>query len=572
MAGCRKITAFSALFCVVLLGGGSWYFDIIQSDTPEPDQESWRKLEEVDWTDPSFALVPPNETIVQLHWYKGKLMHPVGRVFGGHHSVLVATGSSGSQVRIEKFGLGSVEYCPTRANKRCNLQPGMLYKSVGGRFLNNISWSKLHEAMMTDLEHYDIVDSNCHHAVQYAWNKAVIPSVHDRSPAPDDSVVAYWHDFLHWFSGTRETADDIDSTRRLQFDAWSSNNGQIISLGALLQSNLAASQPIRGSLESAVWADLASFDGHNVRRRRRTKNGFTERCRGSSLDGENNCPHRQSCKKESSSGGEHSSKKRSEFSGSKQCRSKFWFSLEKQMHSSGSSDFSFFRSMSSGHESDFSGSMHKRYQCSRPSCQWSSYEDSSQHDILPMDRARVSSDSKDADASSVSACECGHSQAASSKGDNGNQCNTLIEGATAEKRNNFICQWTCSAVGSEVTFVTASASTFQCKDDGDATLDISLNAGDTFQNCLDNCASAGCSTDCTKKCDYLKSAAMDAGLAYCTDSFGFVTSFVTSSFKSLQKTEIAATEVVGLIFWIILCCCCQAASASLSRRGSNDDD
>lgn len=568
MAGCRKITALSALLCVVLLGGGSWYFDMIQWGAPDTDQESWRRLEEVNWTDPSFALIPSNETIIQLRWYKGKLLHPIGRAFGGHHSVLVATGSSGAQVRIEKFGLGTVEYCPTRANSRCNLQPGTLHKSAGGRFLNNISWGQLHEAMMLDLEHYDVVDANCHHAVQFAWNRAVIPSVHDRSPAPDDEIAARWHDVLHWFGGTTEKPDAMVSTRRLDTVASSTSSTTTIAASlVILGSNVGASNPIRGLDESAIWMDTASFDGNAVRRRRRTKNGFADRCRGSKLENAgNNCPHRESCViDESSIAGGETSKKRCESSGSKECRLCFFCMIRKQKHNSGNYDSFFVRKMSSGQESDYSGSMHKRFQCSRPSSQSDSFEDSSQMDILPMDRARMRSDSKDGDASSISVSEIGHSQAARSKGDNGNACNVLIEGASHGERNDFICQWTCSA--GEVAFATASTSTFVCKDDSSETLDITLSAGNTLQSCLDNCASAGCSTDCTKKCDYLKSSAMNAGLAFCTDDFGNV----TSSIKSLEKTDMAATEVVGLVFWIVLCCCCQVMSACAQRKKGDGD-
>merc|ERR1740121_589516 len=50
--------------------------------------------------------------------------------------------------------------------------------------------------MNEDLDHYDVVDSNCHHTVQNAWNKAVQPGAQDRSPAPDDAKVKSWEGFL----------------------------------------------------------------------------------------------------------------------------------------------------------------------------------------------------------------------------------------------------------------------------------------------------------------------------------------------------------------------------------------
>merc|ERR1719367_2558829 len=79
------------------------------------------QMPKVNWEDPSFAEVQPNETLVELRWFKGKLLHPVGRFFGGHHSALVGVFSSGRQVRIEKYGARSVQYCPLKGGKKCSL-------------------------------------------------------------------------------------------------------------------------------------------------------------------------------------------------------------------------------------------------------------------------------------------------------------------------------------------------------------------------------------------------------------------------------------------------------------------
>merc|ERR1740121_2580515 len=163
-------------------------------------------MPEVNWQDPSFALVKPNETLVQLRWFKGKLFHPLGRYFGGHHSMLVGLFSSGRQVRIEKFGTGNVQYCPIKGKPSCHLEPGELYKSAGGKFIKNVTWAHLHAAMMQDLDHYDVVDANCHHVVQNAWNAVVVPSAQDRTPAPDTKVVHSREGFLRRWAQPEDPA------------------------------------------------------------------------------------------------------------------------------------------------------------------------------------------------------------------------------------------------------------------------------------------------------------------------------------------------------------------------------
>jgi len=575
----RKVAILGLLFSVVLLGGGSWYFDVTwwnalpfrgqgglgKDPSPDSGRQLHEEVGEVNWSDPSFAMVGPNETIVELRWYKGKLMHPVGRFFGGHHSALVATGSSGAQVRIEKFGLGNVEFCPTkRSSKRCILHPGMIYKKAGGRFLNNITWSQLHKSMMDDYDHYDVVDANCHHIVQHAWNSAVISSVQDLSPAPDDGVLGLWHDFLHWFYDTEEKSNKMspiqppNGTTR-SFDA---HNQWLDGTPEYTDSMIPARR---------LQTITPSFDGHNVRRRRRSRDPLGrqgERCRGSKVGegAENNCPDRQSsASEESSSDGGRVSKKESECYGSKRTRMFFKSKIMSDSDSSGS-DCKFFRYMSSGFENDCYGSMHKRWQSSRPSSQSDSYEDSSQEDVMPMDPARIRSDSKDDTASSISQCEIGHSQAGRSKGNDDYACNTRLEGVTKVESKDFICQWTCES-GGTVVFGGPSSSKFVCKEDADETMEIALSTGQNRDDCLTACNAKGCADDCPAKCDYLISAALDLGYARCT----YTNPFRTSNVLPLEKIDMTTGETVGLIFWIILmviCCCCTggAGGKSASNR------
>jgi len=577
------MSAKLAFLCSALVfGGGAWYFDKLpRSNRPcAPGEdpitagcwEQLEQLEDIDWDDPSFALLDANETITELRWYKGRLGHPIARFFGAHHSALIATGASGRKVRIEKFGLGTVEYCPTSRKPRCILQPGTLYKAAGGRYLNKITWGELHKSMRFDLEHYDVVDSNCHHAVQHSWNSAVVAAVRDQSPAPDDSVVAYWHDFLHWFHGTEETENLALPHNGSPVEV------QVRSLSQDVDITPASSRRLDGNTLNETLdepgssrLDTVSFDGYNVRRRRRTKNGMAQRCRGSKPgDGDrlNNCPHRQSSLSEKG-WMDGSSKKEFEFKNMRARKISF-VSVMKDLDSSGMDSF-FVRAVSCGTENDYSGSMHKRKQSCRPSFQSESSEESSERDILPMDPARVRSDGKGEDASSVSQCEIGHSQAERSKTDDGNVCNPLLEGATASSTSDFICQWTCDL--GEIEFATESTSKFLCKEDSTDEFEIGLSAGSTVDGCLLACAVDDCATDCVKKCNYLASEAMDAGLAMCVadSSNATIGKEVTSSVRPLEKTDISATEVIGLIGWILLCCCCQCCNLMMRRKKKNED-
>merc|ERR1719203_594282 len=96
--------------------------------------------------------------------------------------------------------------------------------------------------------------------------------------------------------------------------------------------------------------------------------------------------------------------------------------------SQGQSDCSFQGSLSCGGEVDVSGSIHYRNQCSRPSSQSESIE-SSLGEMQPMDPARIQGNSKDADASSIFASECSHSQAGRSSQAT-EACNTDLEGVS----------------------------------------------------------------------------------------------------------------------------------------------
>jgi len=594
------------LSVAVACGVVAWYLDLMprtlrpcEEGEDPATTECQEKVEEINWADPSFALVGSREIITELRWYKGKLGHPIARLFGGHHSALVATGASGTKVRIEKFGLGTVEYCPTRQNRKCNFHPGTVYKAAGGRYLNNITWGDLHKFMMLDLDHYDVVDANCHHAVQRTWNQAVIPAERDESPAPDDSIVAHWHDFLHWFHGTAEDP-------KVQAHDLMSYNGTV-QIGSFLTHASPITEAAR-QLDSSNGTYAMQFDDYNVRRRRRTQNSYGERCHGSSVgDGANmnNCPHRESSSGDidSSNNGGPVSKKESESFGSKRWRCFLSKPIMLQKHCSGMSDSFYQRSVCCGKEYDYFGSMHKRKQSSRPSSQESSTgsEESSNHDILPMDPARIRSNSKEADASSVCLSEIGHSQAGRSSADDANACNSLLEGATSSSTDDFICQWTCD--DGDITLSTPARSTFKCRSDEDNaaasdhadgehrrrmdrrrstageevpeedTVDISLEFGSQKGDCLLACVAEAvdCSFDpseCNKKCDYLASAALNAGHAVCQSSTGAV----TSSVNEIEETEIAATEIVGLIGWIILCICCQIYAPFFASKKKKDGE
>eukprot|EP00927_Polykrikos_kofoidii_P066460 TRINITY_DN6205_c0_g1_i5.p1 TRINITY_DN6205_c0_g1~~TRINITY_DN6205_c0_g1_i5.p1 ORF type:complete len:583 (-),score=45.56 TRINITY_DN6205_c0_g1_i5:32-1702(-) len=551
----RKVVGAGALCSVILFGGGSLYWDFPGWSTQPPCEEGQdpaanncrRQLEEIDWADPSFAIVQPNETITELRWYKGRLVHPIGRFFGGHHSALVATASSGAQVRIEKFGLGSVEFCPTKNSQRCNLRPATLYKVASGKFLNRITWGQLHDSMTHDLDHYDVVDANCHHAVQLAWNSAVIPAVADKSPAPDDGVLVQWHDFLRWFHGT---AENSDTTSTYTFEAPARHR--------FLSGNESGASTNQSAVATA--SSELSFDGPTQRRRRRTKGSYALRCRGSKLDGENNCPNRGSwfADSQSSTNGADASKKEFESFKSKRVRMSFILSLWKDSDSSGSYDSSFQRALSSGQEADYSGSMHKRSQISYSSPRSESCQESSDRDILPMDPARVRSES---DGSSLCASEIGHSSAnrgGSSTGDEA-ACNTSLNGVTKVDSSDYICQWKCTT--GALMFTSPSSSKFECK----GTKDINLGANDTEDDCLVRCASGGCDEKCVQKCDYLASAALEAGHAMC-----MANGSATSSFLPLEKTDWSAGEIVGLIFWILGCCCCNCFSAWQAHKNRRE--
>lgn len=555
MAMPRKAAGLAALCSVILFGGGAWYWDLPGWNTLPPCEDGQdpttancrRQLAEIDWADPSFALAQPNETIAELRWYKGKLGHPIGRFFGGHHSALVATTSSGAQIRIEKFGLSTVEFCPTKRSERCNLQPGTLYKVARGKFLNPITWAQLHSSMIHDIDHYDVVDANCHHAVQRGWNSAVIPAWADRSPAPDDSVVAHWHDFLHWFHGTAEDATKMD------MQAVPARH-----LDSVINSTGTNASGLPGGSISVVPSDVQSFDGTTQRRRRRSRGSYAERCRGSKLAGEGNCPNRGFCSHESewSSNGAGSCKKEFESFGSKRKRMSAFFSLWKDSDGSGSYDLSFQRALSCGNEVDYSGSMHKRKQSSYSFQQSESSQESSDMDILPMDEARVRSQS---DGSSLCACEIGHSSAdrggSSTTGDAA--CNLRLNGVTKVDSSDYICQWTCTT--GDMRFTSASSSKFECK----GVKEIDLKAGDSKQDCLASCAAGGCDEKCVEKCDYLASAALEAGHAMC-----WANNSVTSSMLPPEKTDWSAGEIVGLTMWILLCCCCQCFTVYQQRKQS----
>ena len=62
---------------------------------------------------------------------------------------------------------------------------------ASGAMLRPATWRRLEELMREDLDHYDVVDWNCHHSVQHAWRSLVVPDATDPSePAPDTEARA----------------------------------------------------------------------------------------------------------------------------------------------------------------------------------------------------------------------------------------------------------------------------------------------------------------------------------------------------------------------------------------------
>eukprot|EP00930_Biecheleria_cincta_P099827 TRINITY_DN91439_c0_g1_i1.p1 TRINITY_DN91439_c0_g1~~TRINITY_DN91439_c0_g1_i1.p1 ORF type:complete len:1272 (-),score=195.70 TRINITY_DN91439_c0_g1_i1:185-3748(-) len=378
--------------------------------------------------------------------------------------------------------------------------------------------------MLQDFDHYDLVDANCHHAVQAAWNSAVVEFWQDHSPAPDSSVLRSWERFLRWLHGT---AEDVPATQR--------------------------------SLQAAE-TPLASFDGQSVRRRRRfkTKGSEAPRCRGSKLrEGhrwwfQDNCPHRESCLfDESSSSGGPSCEKDCESCKKSRSRSVFLWPVlfDKDFtgfKSAGQSDSKFVRSVSCGKDTDSSASIHIHFQCFTPWSQSRGSEACSE-EAQVMDPERVRSDSKAEDACSISASELSHSQAGRSKVDLDRTCNVRLEGAKLDNVD-FLCQWTCNS--GLVSIDEPSSSTFQCFTRHG---DISLDVGATETDCLEICSS-GCREDCPAKCAYLASSALDAGKGTCRNG-----TLATSNFHPQEMTPVGVGEVFLVIAWIILFSACSIA-------------
>lgn len=207
-------------------------------------------------------------------------------------------------------------------------------------------------------------------------------------------------------------------------------------------------------------------------------------------------------------------------------------------------------------------------QYSRPSSQSESCEDSSM-EMQPMDHEAMRSNTKDNDASSVSASESCHSSGGRSKTDDPRQgvCNKDITGVNINKGTdpNYLCQWTC-VDGSSVQFGTASQSKFECTGDNE----INLLPGQTYADCLVSCKATNANDgDCTKACNYVAAGALDAGQARCLqDGTGVVTSTGYGA-QPKELNSLSAGDIVGIIVGISLyCCCCVCGPLMQKKRQS----
>eukprot|EP00930_Biecheleria_cincta_P018024 TRINITY_DN14169_c0_g1_i1.p1 TRINITY_DN14169_c0_g1~~TRINITY_DN14169_c0_g1_i1.p1 ORF type:complete len:514 (+),score=105.23 TRINITY_DN14169_c0_g1_i1:124-1665(+) len=175
---------------------------------------------------------------------------------------------------------------------------------------------------------------------------------------------------------------------------------------------------------------------------------------------------------------------------------------------------------------------------------------------MPMDAARIRSDSKEDDASSASRCEMSHSQAGRSKGSDENVCNTSLHNVT--QGADFLCQWTCSAGVAAVS--APSESTYLCIEDP---FDIILSSGANYHECIQSCQT-NCtdSSSCADHCKRLLSAAIDAGYGTCDGR---------DISLPVEKTAMQAGEIVGIIVVVLAqCCCCCVCCCVVNSRSRGE--
>jgi len=314
-----------------------------------------------------------------------------------------------------------------------------------------------------------------------------------------------------------------------------------------------------------------SFDQHSVRRRRRRQK-VAERCRGSSLDHEDNCPQRESCWTQGSSDNEASSKKQFELSSKCRTQMSSFLTIWKDKDYTGSksrgqSDCSFNRKLSSGGEGDISGSMHWRCEYCRPSSQSESSEEIS-GEALPMDPNHIEGNSKNNDDNSACASESSHSQHGRSKGDEAEACNVGLTGVNGPNQGgDFMCEWTC--ISGDLIFLTDSVSSFVCKGEESEPTDITVTRGQNEAQCMQSCVASGCTDDCTKTCRYIASAAMNAGQAVCMEN-GIQTS-KGFSYTPLEQRGLSPGMIVGIILFACCQCCCGVVPQVLKKKGGGGD-
>jgi hypothetical protein len=261
---------------------------------------------------------------------------------------------------------------------------------------------------------------------------------------------------------------------------------------------------------------VKSYDSVSIRRRRRRIH-VGERCRGSKVaegDIQGNCPHRESC---FSDKGDNSYKSDSEFCKKSRCNfmgfphpfSKQRFDKDSRCgKQAGSADSKFTRQLCSGGEQDFSGSLHVRYKCSLSCAKSQSCQDS-KGEVGPMDWDQANSNCYPDDSCSQSAVEVSNSQDGRSKQNDANVCNKVL-GAEPATGTDFLCQWTCNS--GDVKFKHKSVSTFQCASE---LAEIAIKPNARRADCLQACEK-DCQDDCASKCEYIMSAALDAGEAECS--------------------------------------------------------
>lgn len=412
--------------------------------------------------------------------------------------------------------------------------------------------------MFNDVEHYDVVDDNCHHAVQRVWNGIVVERAKDHSPAPDNYLLNQWESFLRWWSRTDTALTDPEDIRYAR------------------------------QLAEMRWRDgseTQSYDMAHVRRRRRRASDGG-RCRVSSPNDYNNeddpnCPRRAF----SMSEGKSSS---CDSECGKSCACHWWSSLKVRIDSDskGAFDSSYKRGASKCcGEGDYSGSSHWRWKMSASTAWESSHSDES-HEAMPMDPRRdlfygASAPGGDSeDSCSESGSEISHYSDGRSKDETDNVCgppkdeNAYPGGtvpwrtgvATYKVMGSYMCEWTCTE-GNKVVFSEAANAEWKC-DDMKWHKSMAIKPGHTEASCVEYCQKQPkCQQSCESHCNYISTYSLNAGAAECLPtnaSWPYTFTPVTYSWDP----ALSSGAIILIIFLIAgQCCCCGPCLLKSCRAG-----